>query len=92
MTIPSTDMPLLSDAQERAPETAGYRVHFDVTPTGYRVSDPVPLPAGEDSQGDEVGDLVHAVKELLLVVREHPAGAGEREAFDAAQGSEKGMQ
>lgn len=96
------------DMAEMAPESAdtlspeegdlsrGYRICVDVLPSGYRVSDPEPLPAeplesDEASEGYEtVPDLTTALKHLLAVIKENPLGANPNEELEAGYASGPG--
>lgn len=68
-----------------APSTEeGYSILFTVTPDGFRVSDPQPLPPEpqtKDQEDDYIPDLTKALKTLLSIVKEHPVTQDVHEAF-----------
>ena len=80
------DMPTMPEEDEitDSPKGEGYSIRIDVLPSGYRVSDPEPLPAepsdatseteaGEPSEAYEVvPDLATAIKHVLAVIKAHP--------------------
>jgi hypothetical protein len=94
------DMPQESESSPESSSTGegeegnisqGYLITLTVTPDGYSVSDPEPLPAAPSDQSEEQGesdeetvpDLTTAIKHILAVVKANPLGESEQEQFSA---------
>jgi hypothetical protein len=72
------------------PSEEGYSITIEVTPSGFSVSGPHPIPphSEADEEETELPDITSAIKEVLAIVKENPANQDEQAHFSA--GYDKG--
>ncbi len=90
MQNPDQDQAMQEEGQESPPSSpeSGYAITVLVSPSGFSIRGPEPLPASPSEPTDEeepvYPDITAALKQILAIVKEHPIGQDEQAGFKSA--------